>query len=101
MAGCMKIKALLMDFDGVVVDSTQAYMKATNTAMKCFNHFQVPKDEVREISLEIARRLDQGFARDKILDGVITITSGKTVPFLDVWLQIWDVDHRPLTRLCY
>ncbi|MFX0126268.1 MAG: HAD family hydrolase [Candidatus Hodarchaeota archaeon] len=86
----MKIKALLMDFDGVLVDSTQAYMKATKIAMKHFNLIEIPKDEVREISLEIARRLDLGFSRERLLHDVITIKQEKYVAFLDVWLQIWN-----------
>lgn len=86
----MKIKGLLIDFDGVLVNSTRAYMKATNNAMKCFNYFKVPKNEVREISLEIARRLDLGVSRDKMLDGMILLTPERNKAFLDVWLQTWN-----------
>ncbi len=90
MAVCMKIKGLLIDFDGVLVDSTRAYMKATNTAMKCLSYFKVPKDEVRVISIEIARRLDLGVSREKILDGMISITPENNIAFIDVWLQTWN-----------
>ncbi|UCG00690.1 MAG: HAD family phosphatase [Candidatus Heimdallarchaeota archaeon] len=86
----MKIKGLLIDFDGVLIDSTRAYMKATNNALKRFNYFNVPKDEVREISLEIARRLDLGVSRDKLLDGIISISGKDNSSFMDVWLQTWN-----------
>jgi phosphoglycolate phosphatase len=86
----MKIHGLLIDFDGVLVDSTPAYMKATNDALKHFNYFKVPKDEVREFSLEIARRLDQGIPRAKLLDGLVMSTPEKTIAFIDFWLQIWN-----------
>lgn len=86
----MNIKGLLIDFDGVLVDSTRAYMKATDSALNCSNFFNVPKEDRREFSLEIARRLDQGVPRDKFLEGLTTITPEKTVLFLDIWLQIWN-----------
>ena len=86
----METKALLVDFDGVVVNSTRAYMKATTVAMKSISYFGVAKGEVREISLEIARRLDQGFSREKILDGMISVTPDKNANFLAVWLRTWN-----------
>ena len=87
----MKIKGLLIDFDEVLVDSTRAYMKATNIALNRSKYFCVPKEDVREFSLEIARRLDQGVPRDRILEGMTPITPEKTAVFLDIWLQIWNV----------
>ncbi|MFX1515853.1 MAG: HAD family hydrolase [Promethearchaeota archaeon] len=86
----MKIHGLLIDFDGVLIDSTRAYMKATNNALERFNHFKLPKDEVRGFSLEIARRLDQGISREKLLDDLITNTPKKTKAFIDIWLQAWN-----------
>jgi len=86
----MNIMGLLIDFDGVLVDSTRAYMKATNIALERLNYFKVPKNGVKRFSLEIARRLDQGISRDKILDGLTTSTPEKTATFLDIWLQIWN-----------
>ncbi|MFX0211197.1 MAG: HAD family hydrolase [Candidatus Hodarchaeota archaeon] len=86
----MKIKGLLIDFDGVVVDSTRAYMKATHAAMKSLNDFKIEEGEVREISLEIARRLDKGFSREKILDGMISLPPSKNLAFLDLWLRTWN-----------
>ncbi|MFW9905199.1 MAG: HAD family hydrolase [Candidatus Thorarchaeota archaeon] len=86
----MKIQGLLIDFDGVLVDSTRAYMKATNIALKHSSYFNVPKDEVREFSLEIARRLDQGISKNKLLDRLIPSTSERTLAFIDIWLQTWN-----------
>lgn len=82
----MKINGLLIDFFGVVVDSTRAYMKATNDALQSINNVKIEKEEVRKISLEIARRLDQGFSKEKILDGMISVSPSKNQAFLEAWL---------------
>ncbi|MHA2245299.1 MAG: HAD family hydrolase [Candidatus Hodarchaeales archaeon] len=85
----MRVKALLIDFDGVLVDSTRAYMKATNIAMKNFGHLRVLEKELREISLEIARRLDLGFSKVELLDGIFSVEPD-IIDFLAVWLNIWN-----------
>ncbi|UCG90331.1 MAG: HAD family hydrolase [Candidatus Heimdallarchaeota archaeon] len=86
----MMIKAVLVDFDGVLVDATNAYMKATNVAMKNFKSSKVTEDEERYISLEIARRLDLGISRDKLLDGIISIAPDMVIEFIDLWLRTWN-----------
>ena len=86
----MKIKALLIDFDGVLVDSTRAYMKATNVAMKSIGHLRVLEKEVRKTSLEIARRLDLGFSKVELLDGIVSVEPSMMIDFLDVWLNTWN-----------
>lgn len=86
----MKIKALLVDFDGVLVDATNAYMKATNVAMKNFDCYEVTEEEERGISLEIARRLDQGYPRDRLLNGIISVAPDMIMDFLDLWLRTWN-----------
>ncbi len=86
----MKIKAILVDFDGVLVDSTRAYTKATNVTMKSFNCTPVANKDVRNISLEIARRLDLGVSKDKIPTGLIIITPDLHTDFIDEWLRIWN-----------
>lgn len=86
----MRVKALLIDFDGVLVDSTRAYVKATDVALKSFGHFRWVEEDVREISLEIARRFELGFSRDKLLDGVVSVAPEMITDFLDVWRRAWN-----------
>lgn len=86
----MRVKALLIDFDGVLVDSTIAYMKATQVALKRFNLPGLIEEEVKEIALEIARRLDLGYARSEILEGMISLTPDRMTEFMNVWLMAWN-----------
>ncbi|MFX0013255.1 MAG: HAD family hydrolase [Promethearchaeota archaeon] len=86
----MKIKALLIDFDGVLVDSTEAYIKATKEAIKEFTSLPVSEEEIREISLEIARRLDLGVPRDKLLDNILSVNLEGSTGFFKVWLKTWN-----------
>ena len=86
----MMVKALLVDFDGVLVDPTRAYIKATDVAMKSYGPLRVVEKEVREISLEIARRFELGFSRDKLLEGIVSVAPDMITDFLDVWLKAWN-----------
>jgi beta-phosphoglucomutase-like phosphatase (HAD superfamily) len=106
----MKIKAFFIDFDGVLVDSTKAYVKATTIALENIRNRNIHKEKIRDISLEIARRLDLGFSREKLLDGVVSIAPNMNTKFLDIWLKtwneacLWEVDpilgvHEILTHL--
>ena len=95
----MKIRALLIDFDGVLVDSTRAYTKATNVAMKSFNSANVAHTNVKDISIEIARRLDLGISRDdmeKNLDTLVGLcyqspicTAGPRSPSMEDWKNLF------------
>ena len=86
----MKIKALLVDFDGVLVDSTGAYMKATNVTMKGFDCTPAANIDVRNISLEIARRLDLGVSRDLLLNNLIIVAPELITDFVNDWLKNWN-----------
>ncbi len=81
---------MLIDFDGVIVDSTIAYMKATEIAMKNFSLPRLIEEEVKKIALEIARRLDLGYVRSEILEGMISLTPDQMTEFIDVWLKAWN-----------
>lgn len=96
---------MLIDFDGVLVDSTMAYMKATEVALKRFNFPGLIEEEVKETALEIARRLDLGYARSEILEGMISLTPDRMTEFMDVWLKTWNEvclwEVRPFTGVHY
>ncbi|HDI07822.1 MAG TPA: hypothetical protein ENF76_05625, partial [Candidatus Bathyarchaeota archaeon] len=58
-----KIKALLIDLDGTLVDSREAYMEAFKAAMKAigkttFNH---------EAVFEVPKRLEQGLPIEDLI----------------------------------
>ncbi|MHA2226840.1 MAG: HAD family hydrolase [Candidatus Hodarchaeales archaeon] len=80
----------MIDFDGVLVDSTKAYIKATKVTMKSFSFLRVIENEVRETSLEIARRLDLGYSKENLLNGINSESPEKMKDFLNVWLRAWN-----------
>jgi HAD superfamily hydrolase (TIGR01509 family) len=72
----LKVKAILFDLDGTIVDSKPAYIKAAQTAFQAMG-LEPP---TRQIALEIPRRLEQNQPIDDL-------THASTPHFLYVYLK--------------
>lgn len=62
----MKTKCILLDLDGTILDSKDAYIEAAKTAFETMGRKNVPS----EIALELPRRLEQNLPIDDILAGL-------------------------------
>lgn len=86
----LKIKAVLLDLDGTILDSKAAYLEAVKTAFKTLgrNTFDVVA------IFEIPKRLEQGLPIDEFLQGL------DVREFLDVYLKafyrVTTVKSKPL-----
>jgi len=72
----LKVKGILFDLDGTIVDSKEAYLEAARTA---FHAIGQPMPEVRT-ALEIPKRLEQSLTLNDII-------LGDKQKFLDVYLK--------------
>lgn len=84
----LKAKAIFLDLDGTIVDSTDAYFEAARAAFQAIG--QPPP--VNGTALEIPRRLEQGFS-------ISDITNGENEKFLSVYLKTYYSITRQKTRL--
>lgn len=75
----LKVKAILVDLDGTLVDSRQAYLEALKTAFTAIGQKIVPI----EIVTEIPRRLEQNLQINSMMNNF------DTEKFLDVYLKAY------------
>jgi HAD superfamily hydrolase (TIGR01509 family) len=88
----VKVKGILFDLDGTIVDSKPAYIEAARTAFQAMG-LEPP---TRQIALEIPRRLEQNQPIDDF-------THASTTHFLDVYLKtfyaITEVKTKPIPNI--
>jgi len=75
----LKVKGILLDLDGTIVDSREAYLEAVTTAFAAFGR----KINDMHIATEIPRRLEQSLPIHDLLNGVDTNS------FLDAYLKAY------------
>jgi HAD superfamily hydrolase (TIGR01509 family) len=75
----LKVKAILFDLDGTIVDSREAYWEALKKAFAVFGQ----KCFSRNMMMEIPRRLEQNMSLNDILQGV------DVQEFLEVYLKAY------------
>ena len=74
----LKVKGILFDLDGTIVDSKEAYVEAARTAFEAGG--QAPPET--RVALEIPRRLEQNLP-------ISDIVKGDTRSFLNVYLKTY------------
>ena len=72
----LKVKAILFDLDGTIVDSRDAYLEAAKTAFRTMD-LEPP---TMQTALQIPKRLEQNLPIDDL-------THANTARFLDVYLR--------------
>lgn len=77
--GKLKVKAILMDLDGTIVDSREAYLEAVKAAFAALGR----KPVNTEIAMEIPRRLEQNLSVNNILKEM------DVQKFLDAYLNAY------------
>jgi HAD superfamily hydrolase (TIGR01509 family) len=75
----LKVKGILLDLDGTVVDSREAYLEAVKTAFKTIGQMIV---DVRIVT-EIPKRIEQNLPINDLLEGM------DVQRFLDVYLKAY------------
>lgn len=88
-----RAKAILLDLDGTLVDSREAYIEALKSAFKA-----IGKELTSEkAALEIPKRLEQNLPVDDLIDGA------DTQQFLEVYLksyyEVTSVKTKPLPKI--
>jgi HAD superfamily hydrolase (TIGR01509 family) len=88
----LKVKAILFDLDGTIVDSRDAYLEAAKTAF----HAMGLEPPAMQTTLQIPKRLEQNLPIDDI-------THTNTARFLDVYLKafyaITKVKTKPIPNI--
>jgi len=88
----LKVKGILFDLDGTIVDSKDAYLEATRAAFKALGQ----KSPTRQTALQIPKRLEQNQPIDDL-------TYANTQKFLDVYLKtfyaITEVKTKPIPNI--
>jgi phosphoglycolate phosphatase len=92
----LKVKGILFDLDGTIVDSKEAYLEAARTAFAAMGQ----KPPEKRVALEIPKRLEQGLrindlvgydARgflDVYLETYYSVTKTKTTPVPNIQLAL-------------
>jgi phosphoglycolate phosphatase len=75
----LKVKVILLDLDGTVVDSKEAYLEAVKTAFAALGQ----KVEAFEVAVEIPKRLEQNLPINDLVKGI------DTQKFLDLYLKAY------------
>jgi HAD superfamily hydrolase (TIGR01509 family) len=83
----LKVKGIFLDLDGTIVDSTEAYIEAARIAFQAAGQ----KSPMKEVALEIPRRLEQGLP--------INIANEDTKKFLSVYFQAYYLVSKQKTKL--
>jgi HAD superfamily hydrolase (TIGR01509 family) len=88
----LKVKGILFDLDGTIVDSKDAYLEAAKTAFQALGQ----KPPTTQTALQIPKRLEQNQPIDDI-------TQGNTQQFLDMYLKtfyaITEVKTKPIPNI--
>jgi len=74
----LKVKGILLDLDGTIVDSKEAYLEAAKTALQILGQ----KPPEKRTALEIPKRLEQNLPINGIVNGSVT-------DFLNVYLKTY------------
>jgi len=75
----LKVEGILLDLDGTIVDSKEAYVEAVKTAFAAMGQTMVNA----RIVIEIPKRLEQGFPINNLVNGI------DTQKFLKVYLKAY------------
>jgi HAD superfamily hydrolase (TIGR01509 family) len=75
----LKVKALLFDLDGTILDSRRAYMKAMKTA---FSNIGQTTVDIKTVT-EIPKRIEQGLPIDDL------IGKARATDFMDIYLKTY------------
>jgi HAD superfamily hydrolase (TIGR01509 family) len=88
----LKVKAILFDLDGTIVDSKQAYMEAARTAFQAMGQ----ESPTTRTALQIPKRIEQNQPIDDL-------THANTTQFLQVYLKtfyaITEVKTKPIPNI--
>jgi HAD superfamily hydrolase (TIGR01509 family) len=88
----LKVKGILFDLDGTIVDSKQAYLEAARTAFQAIGQ----KPPKAQIALQIPKRLEQNQPIDDL-------TRADPQQFLDIYLKtfyaITEVKTKPIPNI--
>jgi HAD superfamily hydrolase (TIGR01509 family) len=88
----LKVKGILFDLDGTIVDSKQAYLEAAKTAFQAIGQ----KPPTTRIALQIPKRLEQNQPIDDL-------TRTNSRQFLDIYLKtfyaVTEVKTRPIPNI--
>ena len=88
----LKVKAILFDLDGTIVDSRDAYLEAAKTAF----HAMGLEPPTMQTTLQIPKRLEQNLSIDDL-------THTNTARFLDVYLKtfyaITELKAKPIPNI--
>ncbi|MCJ7762009.1 HAD family hydrolase [Candidatus Bathyarchaeota archaeon] len=88
----LKVKAILFDLDGTIVDSRDAYVEAAKTAFQTMGL----ESPTMQTSLQIPKRLEQSLPIDDL-------THTNTTRFLDIYLKtfyaITEVKTKPIPNI--
>jgi HAD superfamily hydrolase (TIGR01509 family) len=83
----LKVKGILFDLDGTIVDSKEAYLEAAKTAFEALGK-EPPENQA---ALEVPKRLEQGFPIDDLVG-----TNVKK--FLDIYLKTYYLISKTRTK---
>jgi HAD superfamily hydrolase (TIGR01509 family) len=83
-----KVKGILLDLDGTIVDSKEAYIEAARIAFQSVGQ----KPPQKKTALEIPRRIEQGLT-------ISDIMTGDTKKFLSVYLKTYYSITQEKTKL--
>ena len=75
----LNVKGILLDLDGTVVDSREAYLEAAKAAFAATGRKIVDT----KIAMEIPRRIEQNLSIDDLIEGI------ETQKFLDAYLHVY------------
>lgn len=75
----LKVKGILLDLDGTIVDSREAYLEAVKAAFKALGQNAVNV----KVAMEIPRKLEQNLSINNIIKGI------DTQKFLDAYLNAY------------
>ncbi|HLC00581.1 MAG TPA: hypothetical protein VJL33_04610, partial [Candidatus Bathyarchaeia archaeon] len=64
----LRVKGILLDLDGTIVDSKEAYLEAAKTAFQILGQ----KPPEKRTALEIPKRLEQNLPINGIVNGSVT-----------------------------
>jgi len=89
----LKVKGILLDFDGTIVDSREAYLEAAKAAFAAIGRKMVNV----KIATEIPRRLEQNLSINNLIKGI------DAQKFLDVYLnayyQVTSIKAKPMPNV--
>lgn len=89
----LKVKGILLDLDGTIVDSKDAYIRATEIAFAAIGKVPIESN----IALEIPKRLEQNLPLDDMLRGIDTKRFLEV--YLDAYYQATSTQTKPILSI--